>query len=79
MPQGLLLYAAGLLLYAASHNFADMALQLRNVQVDIDARDGTRIARPALWEAASQGHDNILQMLIDARADVNASTRSILI
>ena len=63
---------AGLLFYAASHNYASVVQALLELRVDVDAQDGTKYMRTALWEAASQGHANILEMLIKAGADVSA-------
>ena len=63
---------AGLLFYAAGHNYGSVVQALLELRADVDARDETKYMRTALWEAASQGHANILEMLINAGADVNA-------
>ena len=65
---------AGLLYYAAGRNLPRVVQILLESRADVDARDATKYMRTALWEAASQGHGNIIQMLIGAGADVNASS-----
>ena len=67
---------AGLLYHAACRNLSSVLHELLSIRLDLDAGDGTRIARIAWWEPALEGNANIMRVLIDAGADVNVCTRS---